>query len=99
MSDDQDIDGGTDVDADGDASRDADGATAIDESTATDEESATNEESATEDAVSEFLSAAADVYDDYDRGYVDADAALSVLDDRIDDLRTSVETGEGRDEE
>ena len=39
------------------------------------------------EAVATFLSGADDVYDEYDRGYVDADAALAVLSSRIDDLR------------
>lgn len=44
------------------------------------------------EAVSRFLARADDVYGDYDRGYVDADAALSVLSSRIDDLRDAAES-------
>ncbi|WP_435064969.1 hypothetical protein [Halobaculum sp. EA56] len=43
------------------------------------------------EAVAAFLAGADDVYDEYDRGYVDADAALSVLSSRIDDLRAAAE--------
>lgn len=46
------------------------------------------------EAVSRFLAGADDVYDDYDQGYVDADAALSVLSSRIDDLRDAAESAE-----
>ncbi|WP_233740898.1 hypothetical protein [Halobaculum saliterrae] len=46
------------------------------------------------EAVSRFLAGADDVYGDYDRGYVDADAALSVLSSRIDDLRDAAEAVE-----
>ncbi|MFC6988804.1 hypothetical protein ACFQJD_08905 [Haloplanus sp. GCM10025708] len=38
-------------------------------------------------AVEEFLSEAERVYDEYDDGYVDADAALSRLGDNISTLR------------
>ncbi|MFC7137113.1 hypothetical protein [Halobaculum litoreum] len=41
------------------------------------------------EAVAAFLAGADDVYDEYDKGYVDADAALSVLATRIDDLRAA----------
>ncbi|MFC6785943.1 hypothetical protein ACFQFH_08555 [Halobaculum halobium] len=44
------------------------------------------------EAASAFIASADDVYDDYDRGYVDADAALAVLSSRIDDLRDAVDS-------
>ncbi|WP_433624402.1 hypothetical protein [Halomicrococcus sp. NG-SE-24] len=47
-----------------------------------------------EDAVEQFLQDADAVYDEYDQGYVDADAALSMLDDRLNDLRAAVEGAE-----
>lgn len=43
------------------------------------------------EAVAEFLSGADDVYGEYDQGYMDADAALSLLSGRIDDLREAVD--------
>jgi len=46
------------------------------------------------EAVATFLAGADDVYDEYDRGYVDADAALSVLSSRIDDLRDAAAESE-----
>ncbi|WP_202935127.1 hypothetical protein [Halorussus amylolyticus] len=45
----------------------------------------------TEDAVKEFLQNAGKVYTEYDRGYIDADAAMSRLEKDIDDLRERVE--------
>ncbi|PSQ08111.1 hypothetical protein BRC97_01670 [Halobacteriales archaeon QS_6_71_20] len=48
------------------------------------------------EAVATFLSGADDVYDEYDRGYVDADAALAVLSGRIDDFRDADADGERR---
>lgn len=42
-------------------------------------------------AVAEFLAGADDVYGEYDQGYMDADAALSVLSSRIDDLREAAD--------
>ncbi|MFC7096166.1 hypothetical protein [Halobaculum marinum] len=47
------------------------------------------------EAVATFLAGADDVYDEYDKGYVDADAALSVLSSRIDDLRAAADGEEG----
>ncbi|WP_336361211.1 hypothetical protein [Haladaptatus sp. ZSTT2] len=44
-----------------------------------------------EDAVSEFLRNAKSVYNEYERGYTDADAALSVLEMRIEELRDEFE--------
>lgn len=38
-------------------------------------------------AVAQFLSGADTVYEDYERGYTDADAALHVLESHLDDLR------------
>lgn len=46
------------------------------------------------EAVAEFLSGADDVYGEYDQGYMDADAALSLLSGRIDDLREAVSDDE-----
>jgi hypothetical protein len=40
-----------------------------------------------EDAVAEFLDEADTVYGEYEQGYMDADAALSMLETRIDTLR------------
>ena len=47
-----------------------------------------------EDAVEQFLQGADEVYDEYDQGYVDADAALSMLDDRLNGLRDAVDADE-----
>lgn len=44
-----------------------------------------------ESAVDAFLSEADDCYEQYDRGYVDADATLRRLEVAIDDLRESTE--------
>lgn len=44
-----------------------------------------------EDAVSEFLREADAVYEDYERGYVDADAALATLESHIEELTDAVE--------
>lgn len=44
-----------------------------------------------ERTVQEFLDASDSVYDEYDQGYVDADAALSMLTPHLDTLRESVE--------
>jgi len=49
------------------------------------------------EAVSAFLSGADNVYGEYDQGYMDADAALSVLSSRIDDLRDAAESAGGDD--
>ena len=43
------------------------------------------------DAVEEFLDAADGVYTEYDKGYTDADAALSVLESHIETLREETE--------
>lgn len=40
-----------------------------------------------DDTVEEFLDNVDDVYAEYDQGYMDADAALSILEDHLDDLR------------
>ncbi|QLG26988.1 hypothetical protein HUG10_05290 [Halorarum halophilum] len=40
-----------------------------------------------DEAVEEFLAAAADVLGEYEQGYMDADAALSRLEVQIEDLR------------
>ncbi|WP_336363076.1 hypothetical protein [Halalkalicoccus salilacus] len=40
-----------------------------------------------EDAVEEFLDDANYVYSEYEQGYMDADAALSVLEGRVEELR------------
>ncbi|QZP39157.1 hypothetical protein [Halobaculum magnesiiphilum] len=55
------------------------------------------------EAVAAFLAGADDVYEEYDQGYMDADAALSILSSRIDDLRDAAESaadagGDGGDE-
>lgn len=44
-----------------------------------------------EDAVETFLSRADNCYDDYERGYDDADAALRRLETHIDELREASE--------
>ncbi|MFB6256598.1 MAG: hypothetical protein ABEH58_07745 [Haloplanus sp.] len=45
-------------------------------------------------AVADFLDAAERVYDEYDDGYVDADAALSQLGDHVSTLRDTYEGNE-----
>lgn len=40
-----------------------------------------------EAVIEEFLDDADDVYTEYDQGYMDADAALSILEGHLDDLR------------
>ncbi|GGN17385.1 hypothetical protein [Halarchaeum nitratireducens] len=47
-----------------------------------------------ETAVSNFLDGADSVYEDYERGYTDADAALHVLESHLDDLRAAHEDGD-----
>ncbi|WP_187347689.1 hypothetical protein [Haloplanus rubicundus] len=42
-------------------------------------------------AVTDFLDAAERVYDEYDDGYIDADAALSRLGDHVSTLRDAHE--------
>lgn len=44
-----------------------------------------------EDAVEDFLDGADAVYAEYDQGYMDADAALSVLEGHVEDLREEFE--------
>ncbi|WP_324758739.1 hypothetical protein [Haloarcula montana] len=44
-----------------------------------------------ETAVTEFLTAADAAYEDYEKGYADADATLRQLESAIDDLRAAVE--------
>ena len=44
-----------------------------------------------EDAVSEFLRDADTVYSEYDKGYMDADAALSRLENHVEELRERTE--------
>jgi hypothetical protein len=44
-----------------------------------------------EDAVAEFLEEADTVYGEYDQGYMDADAALSLLESRIETLEKAAE--------
>ncbi|SDZ83192.1 hypothetical protein SAMN04488065_0639 [Haloplanus vescus] len=44
-----------------------------------------------EAAVTEFLDATERVYDEYDDGYIDADAALSQLGDHVSTLRDAHE--------
>lgn len=43
--------------------------------------------SETDEAVETFLQQADKVYSEYENGYMDADAALSLLETRIDELR------------
>lgn len=43
------------------------------------------------DAVERFLREAESVYDEYEQGYVDADAALRMLRPHLDDLAESIE--------
>lgn len=50
-----------------------------------------HEETELREAVATFLAAADDVYDEYDKGYVDADAALSVLSGDIATLRAAAD--------
>jgi len=45
-----------------------------------------------EDAVSEFLSEADTVYREYDKGYMDADAALSRIEKEVEDLREKADS-------
>ena len=45
-----------------------------------------------EAAVETFLAAADDVLDEYEQGYMDADAALAQLEMHIEQLRESAET-------
>ena len=52
------------------------------------------ESSGVDQALATFLADADDVYDEYDKGYVDADAALSVLSGAIADLRSAAEEGD-----
>ena len=40
-----------------------------------------------EDAVEEFLDEADTVYGEYEQGYMDADVALSLLEDHVEELR------------
>jgi hypothetical protein len=42
-------------------------------------------------AVDDFLRAADDVYDEYENGYVDADAALRMLERHLDELKAAAE--------
>lgn len=44
-----------------------------------------------EDDVAEFLERADAVVDDYEKGYMHADAAMAQLEDRIEDLREAYE--------
>lgn len=44
-----------------------------------------------EDAVDAFLDDADTVYGEYEQGYMDADVALDLLEDHIDELRTARE--------
>ena len=45
----------------------------------------------TDDAVAAFLDASDTVYEEYDQGYMNADVALSQLENRIETLRDEVE--------
>lgn len=44
-----------------------------------------------DDAVKTFLRASKKVYKEYDQGYMDADAALSLLETHIEELRENAE--------
>jgi hypothetical protein len=46
----------------------------------------------TDEALATFFSAAEDAFDEYERGYTDADATLRRLEGAIDDLRTATES-------
>lgn len=46
-------------------------------------------------AVERFLDGAETVYGEYERGYVDADAALGVLERHVADLRAAAEGNDG----
>jgi hypothetical protein len=48
-----------------------------------------------ETEVERFLDSVERVYDEYDDGYIDADAALSRLGDHVSDLRDAYEGDEG----
>lgn len=48
-----------------------------------------------EDAVDDFLDRADRVYDDYESGYVDPDAALSALEGHLASLREAAGDGTG----
>lgn len=50
-------------------------------------------------AVDRFLDDAETVYGEYERGYVDADAALSMLERHVETLRTAAERDERDDGE
>ena len=45
-----------------------------------------------EDAVEEFLSETDTVYREYDKGYMDADAAISRIEKEVEDLREEFES-------
>lgn len=47
--------------------------------------------SSVDEAVERFLRDVDKVYGEYENGYMDADAALSVLEDHIESLRAQVE--------
>ncbi|GGL22250.1 hypothetical protein GCM10009037_02000 [Halarchaeum grantii] len=44
-----------------------------------------------DEAVTQFLAGADSVYEDYERGYTDADAALHVLESHLQELREAHE--------
>lgn len=60
----------------------------------TDDEAAAPNGAELNEAVAAFLAGADSVYGEYDQGYMDADAALSVLSSRIDDLRDAADSSE-----
>jgi hypothetical protein len=45
-----------------------------------------------DDAVETFLDEADTVYGEYEQGYMDADAALSLLETHIEELRSAADT-------
>lgn len=51
-----------------------------------------------DDAVDDFLRNADSVYGEYEQGYVDADAALSVLESHVETLREAAQKHEATEE-
>lgn len=44
-----------------------------------------------DDAVEQFLAEADDVFAEYEQGYVDADAAMSLIETSVEELRAATE--------
>lgn len=53
----------------------------------------------TDEALERFLTEAESTLDDYEQGYADADATLTVLRTHIDELAAVVDDGDDEDEE